>query len=105
MGVRSICANRALTIAARLCDVAFDLTLPQLPAGIAVEDASGLEGKLLKIAVREFSSSQDGDAFIRRLEGLPNQLLTMVSATINPSTVSPRAGWRTFLARPRTSRT
>jgi hypothetical protein len=67
--------------------VAVDVILPQLPAGIAVEDGFPAEGKLLKIAIREFSSSEDGDAFIRRLEGLPNQLLMMVSATMNPSTV------------------
>ena len=77
----------ALTIGGRLHDVAVDVILPQLPAGIAVEDGFPAEGKLLKIAVREFSSSEDGDAFVRRLEGVPNQLLMMVSATINPSTV------------------
>src|SRR5687768_11232864 len=42
----------------------YDILLPGPPMGIAAEDASGEEGRPVKVAVREFTSSEDGDEFI-----------------------------------------
>ena len=46
----------------------YEITLDSLPAGVAMNNAT--DGDLCKVAVREFTSSEDGDDFIIRLEGL-----------------------------------
>jgi len=54
-----------------------------------MHNASGVEGNLAVIAVREFTSSEDGELFISRLEGIPNQLIAKLPphAQVFPSTV------------------
>ena len=52
-----------------------EFTLDAPPAGYSVANASGVEGTLAWVAVREFTSSEDGDLFISRLEGFPSQLI------------------------------
>jgi hypothetical protein len=65
----------------------YDIVLNQLPAGVALQNASGKEDTLIKVAVREFTSSEDGEAFITRLEGIPQLLLTLAAPEIHPSDV------------------
>lgn len=61
--------------------VEFTFDLP--PAGYAMANASGIEGNLAWIAVREFTSSEDGDLFISRLEGIPSQVIARISPEFN----------------------
>jgi hypothetical protein len=51
--------------------------------------SSGVEGTPALIAVREFTSSEDGELFLSRLEGFPAQLVSMLpsEARIFPSIV------------------
>lgn len=51
----------------------FEFVLETAPAGYALESAG--PGELLEVARREFTSSEDGDLFITRLEGIPESLL------------------------------
>jgi len=46
-------------------------------------NASGIEGNLAWIAVREFTSSEDGDLFISRLEGFPSQVIARIPPECN----------------------
>jgi hypothetical protein len=52
------------------------ITLVQLPAGYAMSPMKG-PGEL-RVLVREFVSSEDGDILIQRLEGIPGQILSQV---------------------------
>lgn len=61
----------------------YEIQLEERLAGYALEDATGIEGHPVKIAVREFTSSEDGELFISRLEGLPNILLSKLPAGAN----------------------
>lgn len=65
----------------------FEVRLNAPPAGYALETA--LEGETARAAVREFTSSEDGELFISRLEGLPQRLLSLLpsSVGVKPSTV------------------
>jgi hypothetical protein len=56
--------------------VEFVLDAP--PAGYSMANASGVEGNPAWIAVREFTSSEDGDLFVSRLEGIPSQLIAKI---------------------------
>jgi hypothetical protein len=55
----------------------YEIRFDSRPAGYALEGATG-EGQPIRIAVREFTSSEDGELFISRLEGLPTQILRML---------------------------
>ena len=54
-----------------------------------MEDATGIEGHPSKVAVREFTSSDDGELFISRLEGIPSIVLSKLppQAKVGPSIV------------------
>lgn len=67
----------------------FEITLDAPFAGYAMEDATGIEGHPSKIAVREFTSSDDGELFVSRLEGIPRIILSKLpaDARISPSTL------------------
>ena len=65
----------------------YKILLSQTPAGIAMETSSGVEGEPGRVAVREFTSSEDGELFISRLEGLPSQWLAMIRSHAPPSTI------------------
>lgn len=64
-----------------------EVKLNEIPAGYALETAQ--DGQPVSVAVREFTSSEDGELFISRLEGLPQQLLSLVSpvAVLQASTI------------------
>lgn len=64
-----------------------EVILKELPAGIAMETSSGAEGTPVRVAVREFTSSEDGELFISRLEGFPSQLLGLLPGHVLPSTI------------------
>ncbi len=51
----------------------FEIHLEHLPGGYAAE--SGQPGEKLPVIVREFTSSEDGNLFISRLEGLPRDII------------------------------
>ena len=65
----------------------YDVVLSGLPAGVAVEPSVGHSDRLVKIATREFTSSEDGEQFLRRLEGFVNVLLRQASPGVQPSTI------------------
>jgi hypothetical protein len=54
----------------------YEITFENLPAGYAV--SSGREGEQVPLAIREFTSSEDGDLFINRLEGIPSEIIRML---------------------------
>jgi hypothetical protein len=53
--------------------------------GLAAEDAA--PGAQLKVEVQGFSSSEDGEEFIQRLEGVGALILGKVGRQVNPSTI------------------
>lgn len=65
----------------------YSITLDKAPAGYVLENAT--EGGLVKIAVTEFTSSEDGELFISRLEGFPSDIIARLppSADVRPSSV------------------
>lgn len=58
--------------------IEFTFELP--PAGYMMGNAAA--GELTWIAVREFTSSEDGDLFISRLEGIPAQVIGRIPAEL-----------------------
>ncbi len=65
----------------------YQLKLEGVPAGYAMQDATGTEGSPVPVVVREFSSSDDGELFVSRLEGLPSALLSKASPQVKPSQI------------------
>ncbi len=65
----------------------YEITLDQRPAGYAMHDATGVEGQSVEVAVREFTSSDDGELFLTRLEGLPATLIHELPVRVQPSQV------------------
>lgn len=65
----------------------FEIKLDDLPAGYTLSAAR--KGEKVNVAVRDFTSSEDGDQFIKCLEGFPSQILSKLpkSANITPSVV------------------
>ena len=63
--------------------VKIDLGKP--PAGYVLTPAK--EGEHAQIAYREFTSTEDGQYLIRRLEGFPNNILQRLPSQINPSQI------------------
>ena len=51
----------------------FEVKIVGIPAGYSVKGAR--KGDTCDVIVREFTSSEDGDLFISRLEGLPSELI------------------------------
>jgi hypothetical protein len=60
----------------------FEVTLPEIPGGYTLSTAKA--GEMVKVATREFLSSEDGDDFIRRLEGFPNIVLSHIPLKQRP---------------------
>jgi hypothetical protein len=54
----------------------YEITFKDLPAGCAI--SSGRKGENVTVATREFTSSEDGDLFINRLEGFPSDIIRML---------------------------
>ncbi len=63
----------------------FEINLGVPPAGCLLEGAPA--GEQVTIGVREFTSTEDGQDFIQRLEGLTSSLLQRSPHPINPSQV------------------
>lgn len=66
----------------------YEIRLDAPPAGYALESATE-EGQTVRVAVREFTSSEDGELFVSRLEGIPQQLLSLIPTgnRVQPSMV------------------
>ena len=66
----------------------YEINLGMPPAGYAVTSTRA-GGETVTVQYTEFTSSEDGQHFIRRLEGFPDELITKVSATtpISPSQI------------------
>ncbi len=65
-----------------------EIILDSVPAGYVVEASSTEAPGLAKIVVREFTSSEDGELLISRLEGIPNELISRLPPqTGRPSTL------------------
>lgn len=64
-----------------------DITLTEIPAGYSL--SAGRSGQTVEVATCEFLSSEDGDAFIRRLDGFPTIILGKLPPAnrLNPSQV------------------
>ncbi len=62
-----------------------NIVFENLPAGIALTSARG--GGTVKVAFKEFTSSEDGDLFIQRLEGFPSEILNKLPISVKASTV------------------
>ena len=58
-----------------------------VPLGYALHDSTDDQPGKVELSVREFTSSDDGDLFITRLEGFPATLLSKVAPRITPSQI------------------
>lgn len=63
----------------------YNIVLDVLPAGIAL--TSVRDGGDVRVAYREFTSSEDGDLFIQRLEGIANKVLGKLPPEIKASVI------------------
>ena len=66
----------------------FNIKLDGIPAGYALKSAK--PGQEVLISLSDFTSSEDGDLFIKRLEGFPSKLISMLPPEkgIHPSTIN-----------------
>jgi len=55
------------------------------PVGFPLTSAR--KGELVDVVFREFTSTEDGQYFIQRLEGLSNDILRRVTSKVMPSQV------------------
>ena len=62
-----------------------EIDLGNPPAGFALKSAK--KGELVQLVYREFISTEDGQYFIHRLEGLANSILERMPSQIKPSQV------------------
>ena len=62
-----------------------EIDLEKPPAGYLLSSIK--EGEDAQIAYREFTSTEDGQHFIQRLEGIPNNILQRLPSQISPSQV------------------
>src|SRR6201988_3425488 len=63
-----------------------EIKLKEVSVGYA--QTSAQKGENASIIVREFTSSEDGDLFISRLEGIPSEILAAIpDRTIKPSSI------------------
>jgi hypothetical protein len=59
----------------------YEITLSHLPAGYSMSHAKA--GEMVQVLVSEFSTTEDGMKFIKRLEGTPRELLNALPASAN----------------------
>ena len=59
-------------------EMPFNVTLKELPAGYALENASGVEESPARIVFREFTSSEDGELVISRLDGWRTTIFSLI---------------------------
>lgn len=65
----------------------YEIVLNASPAGYSL--SAGHAGEKVAVLARGFTSSEDGDEFIQRLEGFPNQVISLLpqSSSIKPSQI------------------
>ena len=63
----------------------YEMDLGNPPAGYALSFANG--GESVPVMFREFTSTEDGQYFIQKLEGFPDMILHRLPCQINPSQV------------------
>lgn len=61
--------------------MSYTITLEHVPSGYAMHCAE--EGEEIEVAYREFTSTEDGQLFISRLEGIPTKILEKISGSAN----------------------
>ena len=59
----------------------------ELPAGHMAESVKAREGEEVSVTYCEFTSTEDGQHFIQRLEAVPNAILTRLPNNVPPSQV------------------
>lgn len=59
----------------------FNIVLDDLPAGYSISATK--KGEDATVVTREFTSSEDGDLFISRLDGIPSHIINLVSKSIS----------------------
>lgn len=59
----------------------YSIRLDHVPAGYSTQCAE--EGEEIEIVYREFTSTEDGQLFISRLEGIPTKILEKISGSAN----------------------
>lgn len=64
----------------------YQITFDKFPIGYCAKSAKVGDTKALVIT-SEFSSSEDGDSFIQRLEGFPAEVISALPILIKPSMV------------------
>jgi hypothetical protein len=67
--------------------VPYNIVLDQVPHGIAAANSTGVEGTLIPVAIREFSSSGEGEPFLARLDSLTKPILAKLPVRVLPSTI------------------
>ena len=63
----------------------FEINMGQFPGGYA--NTSARPGENFEVVYREFTSTEDGQHFIRRLEGFPSDIIKLAPSQIKPSQV------------------
>jgi hypothetical protein len=61
--------------------MSYEITLSHVPAGYSMSDAKA--GEMVQVLVSEFSTTEDGMKFIKRLEDTPRELLNALPASAN----------------------
>jgi hypothetical protein len=59
----------------------FNIILDDLPAGYSI--SASRRGEMATVVTREFTSSEDGDLFISRLDGIPANIINLVSKSLS----------------------
>lgn len=64
-----------------------EICFENIPAGYSLSTSNGNEAGTVDVLVCEFTSSEDGDHFIKRLEGFPAEIVSKLSNPIKPSQI------------------
>lgn len=65
----------------------YEITFDNIPAGYSLSSSKKGETGTIQVSVREFTSSEDGDLFISRLEGFPEEIVSKLPPRISPSQI------------------
>lgn len=64
-----------------------EISFENIPAGYSLSASKAGEAGTVQVSVCEFTSSEDGDLFIKRLEGFPAEIVSKLPVAIKPSQV------------------
>jgi hypothetical protein len=64
----------------------FNIVLDELPAGYSISSVK--KGNNATVITREFTSSEDGDLFISRLDGIPSHLINLAAKSVSNLNIS-----------------